>query len=188
MDALLTAFIGAGLAEWGDRTQMLVLLLAVRYGRPGPVLAGVAVAALANALISATAGVLVHGFITLRAMSLMVALALLFAGIGGLIPRKQPDMGVGWKTGPFVTTAICFFLLEFGDKTQFLTFAIAGRFDSLVLAALGATAGVVAASVPAALLGLKFEADLPVRGIRIGVAALFLLAGFIVAINALRLV
>jgi Ca2+/H+ antiporter, TMEM165/GDT1 family len=188
MDALLSAFVAAGLAEWGDRTQLLAAALAARYGRPGPVLAGIALAALANALLAAFAGTLVHDMITLRALSLMAALALLFAGVGGLIPRKAPEMGVGWKTGAFLTSAICFFLLEFGDKTQFLTFAIAGRFDSLALAASGAAAGVAAASVPAVLLGPRLARELPLKAIRIAIAILFLLAGFLTAVHALRLV
>jgi Ca2+/H+ antiporter, TMEM165/GDT1 family len=188
MDALLTTFIAALLAEWGDKTQLLVVALAARYARPGPVLAGVAVAAIANSLIAATGGVLVNDLIPLRAGTLLVAVALLFAGASGLMRRKAPEMGVGWKTGAFVTTAACFFLLEFGDKTQFLTFALAARYDSLLLAAAGASAGVVAANLPAALLAGRLGQAIPVRGLRYGAAALFLLTGFIVAVNALRLV
>lgn len=188
MEALVTAFLAAGLAEWGDRTQLLAAALAARYARPGPVLAGIAVAALANALLAAFGGTLVNDLVTLRAMSLMVALALLFAAVGNFIPRKTPDMGAGWKTGAFVTSAVCFFLLEFGDKTQFLTFAVAGRFDSLALAAAGAAAGVVASSVPAVLLGPRLSRELPVKGLRIGIGILFLLAGFVTAVHALRLV
>ncbi len=188
MDALLTSFLLAGLGEWGDKTQLLVLLLTACYGRVLPVLAGVVVGAFANALLASAAGLLVHGFITLRATSLLVAVALLYAGVAGLIGRPRPDEAPNWRTGPFLTAAICFFLVEFGDKTQFLTFAISAQFGVLVLPALGATAGVLAAAAPAALMGAKFESTLPVRAIRIGAAILFLLAAFVVAINAMRLV
>lgn len=188
MDALLTSFLLAAVGEWGDKTQLLVLLFAARYGKPLPVLAGVAAGALANALLASAGGVLVHGIITLRATSLLVAVALLYAGIAGLIGRPKPDAAPSWRTGPFLTTAICFFLTEFGDKTQFLTFAISAQYGLLVLPALGATAGVLAAAVPAALMGAQFEAALPVRIIRIAVAVLLLLAAFLIAINALRLV
>lgn len=188
MDALLTTFLAALLAEWGDKTQLLVVALAARYARPAPILAGVAIAALANSLIAGFGGALINGIITLRAISLLVAVALIFAGVGGLFRGKTPDMGSGWKTGAFVTTATCFFLLEFGDKTQFLTAAFAAQFDAAVLAAAGATAGVVVANLPAALLGDRLSAHVPLRLIRIGVAILFLLAGFIVAVNALQLV
>lgn len=188
MDALLSALVAALLAEWGDRTQLLVVALAVRYRSVTPILLGVLVGALANSMLAAAGGVLVGDMITLRAMSLLVALALLFAGVGGLIGRKTPDMGEGWKVGAFVTTAVCFFLLEFGDKTQFLTFSIAGRFDSLVLAGLGATVGVVAANIPAMVLGERLKEIVPLTAVRLTTAFLFIIIGFIVAVNALRLV
>jgi putative Ca2+/H+ antiporter (TMEM165/GDT1 family) len=188
MDALLTSFLLAALGEWGDKTQLLVLLLAARYGNVKPVLAGVAVGALANALLASAGGLLVHDFITLRAISLLVAVALVYAGVAGLIGRPQPDDAPQWPTGAFVTSAVCFFLTEFGDKTQFLTFAISAQYGLLVLPALGATAGVLAAAAPAALLGPRFETALPVRAIRIGAAILFLLAAFVIAISALRLI
>ena len=188
MDALLTTFLAAALAELGDKTQLLVIALAARYRKAGAVLAGVAVAALANNLIAAAGGVVINGMITLRAISLLVALALVFAGVAGIVRQKQPDMGSTWRTGAFLTTAGCFFLLEFGDKTQFLTAALAAQFDALGLAAAGATAGVVAANLPAALLAERTARILPLKAIRVGAAILFLLVGFIVAINALRLV
>ena len=188
MEALFTTFVGALLAECGDKTQLLVLALAIRYRRPLPILLGVCVAALANNVLAAAGGVLIHGFITLRAISLLVALALIFAGVAGLIRQKdESDMGSTWKTGPFITTAACFFLLEFGDKTQFLTAALAAQYNAFALAAAGATAGVIAASAPIVLRGDRAAEVIPLKGIRLGLALLFLLAGFIVAVNALRL-
>ena len=187
MDALLTAFIAAALAEWGDRTQLFVIVLAARFGAARPILAGLAVAALANSLIAAIGAQFVNQLITLRALSLLVALALLFAGIGGMIRRRPPDIAARWKTGAFVTAALSLFLLEFGDKTQFLTFALAARFDSVALASAGAAAGIVAANVPAVVLGERLREAAPVAPIRYAIAALFLVAGFIVAVNALEL-
>lgn len=188
MEALFTSFLAAALAEWGDKTQLLVVALALRYREPLPILAGVAVGALANALLASFGGTLIHDAITLRAISLLLAVALIFAAVSGFSSREAPDMGAEWKTGPFVTTAACFFLLEFGDKTQFLILGIAAQFDSLVLAAAGATAGVLAASAPAALLGERLPTILPMRALRLAIASLFLLTGCIVAVSALRLI
>ena len=188
MEALLTTFLAAALAEWGDKTQLLVIVMAARYGRPLPILAGVVVAALANSAIAATGGALINGMITLRAISLLVALALVFAAVSGIIGSKRPEMGAGWKTGPFLTTAACFFLLEFGDKTQFLTAALAAQFDSILLATLGATAGVLAAAMPAAVLGDGLASQAPLKAIRLGIAGGFLILGCFVAVSALRLV
>lgn len=187
MEPLLTTFIAAGLGEFGDKTQLLVVALAARYGRPGAILAGVAVAALANSLIAATGGIVIHDMITLRAIALLVALALLFAGVGSLISLRPRVSVTGWKTPAFITAAGGFFIAEFGDKTQFLTAALAAQYDSLPLAALGAAAGIVIASAPAAVLGPRLGELLPLTAMRIAAACLFLVVGFIVAVSALRL-
>lgn len=187
MDALLTAFVAAALAEWGDRTQLFMIILAARFAKPGPLLAGLAVAALANNLLAAFGGTLVNDLINARALSLLVAMALLLAGLGGLVRRKPPDMAKSWRIGAFLTAAIALFLIEFGDKTQFLTFALAGRFDSFALAAAGATAGVVAANIPAAFLGERLAREVPLQPVRYAIGALFIVTGFIIAVGALEL-
>jgi len=187
MDSLLTAFVAAALAEWGDKTQLLVAVLAARSGRPGIVLAALFVAALASSALAAVAGVYIAQTITIRALTLLVALALLFAGAAGLFRRKTPDPG-SLRLPLFVAATILLFAAELGDRTQFLTFALAGRFGSAPLAAAGATAGILAACLPALLLASHFPAKVPVRAIRYTVAALFLAAGFATAVSALRLV
>jgi Ca2+/H+ antiporter, TMEM165/GDT1 family len=188
VDALLISFLAAALGEFGDRTQLLVAFLAIRFARPLPILAGVAVGGLANALIAGAAGGYLSGTITLRAISLLVAVALVYAGATGLFEKKPLALGQDWKIGAFATSAITFFLAEFGDKTQFLTFAVAAQYDAMWRAAFGATAGILAAAAPAALLAGKFQATLPLRPIRYAASSLFLLGGLIVAINALRLI
>jgi putative Ca2+/H+ antiporter (TMEM165/GDT1 family) len=191
VDPLLIAFVASALAEVGDKTQLLVIALAARYRRPGAVLLGVAVAALANTMIAAFGGTLVNGIVTLRAISLLVAVALIYTGVASLIPQKtesDEQLGSTWKSNAFLTSAICFFLLEFGDKTQFITFGIAAQFDSLWLAAAGATAGVLAANAPAALIGDAARDRLRSRAVRLPIAFLFLLVGFVIAVNALRIV
>lgn len=188
MDALLASFVAAALGEWGDKTQLLVIALAVRYRRPAPILAGIFVAALANSLIAAFGGAIVSPLILPRAASLLVALALVFAGVAGLIrPRAYQSAGTS-RAGPFLVAAASFFVLEFGDKTQFLTFAVAAQFNAFVLAAAGATAGVMAASVPAVLLGEGLERSVPLKGVRIGLGLLFLAIGLVVGVSAARLV
>ena len=86
-----------------------------------------------------------------------------------------------------LAAAILCLAAQMGDRTQFITFALAGRFDSPALAAAGAAAGIFAASVPAALLGASFGSAVPLRAIRIGGAFLFLITGFVVAVKALQL-
>ena len=188
MDALLPAFLAAALAEIGDKTQILAALLAMRFRHaPASVLGGIALAALANSLIAGIGGGFVAGQIGFRPISLLLALALIAAGAGGLFRQKQPHVGIYDRLGPFAASATAFFILEFGDKTQFLTFALAARAQAPLLAAAGAAAGIVLASAPAVILGDRLATTLPVAPARIGIGILFTLIGIIVALGALRL-
>lgn len=188
MDALLPPLVAAFLAEWGDRTQLLAALLAARFGRARPLLVGMALAALANGLLSAFAGRMLADLINFRAITLMTAFALLFAGMGALLPQKPPTLEGSGKGGAFFSSLFAFVVLEFGDKTQFLTAALAARANSLWLPALGATTGVLLAIAPAVLIGDRLKNVLPLRTIRLGAGILFLMLGMVAAISALRLV
>jgi putative Ca2+/H+ antiporter (TMEM165/GDT1 family) len=187
LDALLPAFLAAFLAEVGDKTQLLTVLLATRFARPGQVLAGVAVAAIANSLIAGIGGTLVAGVIPFRALNLLTAVALIFAAGGALLAQKQPHVGIYDRFGPFAASAIAVFILELGDKTQFLTFAFAARSQTPLLASAGAAAGIIAASLPAVALGAKLPTSVPLRQLQVAVGILFLIVGVIVALSALRL-
>jgi putative Ca2+/H+ antiporter (TMEM165/GDT1 family) len=185
MEALLTSFVAAFLCTWGDRTQLLGAMLAAGTKKPGQVLAGLILAVLASNVVAAFAGIWIAGTITIRAMTLLTALALLFAGISGFIPRKQKPESAARL--PLLATFILCLAAEMGDRIQFLTFAFAGRFASAPLAAAGATAGMIAACVPAIMLGDRLQSTIPVRGIRWAVAGVMLITGFIVAVKALQL-
>jgi putative Ca2+/H+ antiporter (TMEM165/GDT1 family) len=187
VDALLTSFIAAGLGEFGDRTQLFAALLAARFGRPGAILAGLALGVFVHMFLVALGAGLVNDFILPATAGLVVAVAFLFAGIGGFFARKLPgDVGSA-GTRPFWTALGGALALEFADKSQFLTFGLAAWTDQPALTAAGATAGVVAACLPAVALAGRF-AELPTKPIRIGAAILLLLAAAIVAVNALGLV
>lgn len=188
MDALLPPFVAAFLAEWGDRTQLLACLLAARFAAPRAVLAGIALAALANSLLAAFGGHLLADYINFRAITLMMALALLFAGVGALWPQRPPKLEGSGRAGAFLASLFAFGVLEFGDKTQFITATLAARADSLWLTGFAAAAGIVLASMPAVLLADRLSATIPLKALRIGVGMLFLLLGVIAAISALRIV
>lgn len=187
MDALFLSFIAAALGQWGDKTQWLIAGLAARYRRPRTVLAGAAIAAIANALIAGLAGRLIHATITPRAISLFVALALALSAVDGLVGRKPKPVAESWRTGPFATSLACVFLIGFADKGQFVTLALSAQYNAPLLVAAGAAAGMIVSSAPAAFLGESFERVVPVRAIRIGVALLFLIIAFVMAVSALRL-
>lgn len=188
MDALLPPFVAAFLAEWGDRTQLLAALLAARFGAVRPVLGAIAVAALATSLLSALAGSMLADLINFRAITLMTALSLLFAGVGALLPQRPAKLESRGAGGAFFASLFAFAVLEFGDKTQFLTATLAARADSLWLPAFGAAMGILLAMVPAVVMGDGLASRLPLRAIRRSSGVLFLLLGAIAAISALRLV
>src|SRR4051812_7055496 len=151
MPALLASFVAAFLCAWGDKTQLLAAMLAEGTKTPGRILAGASLAALASNFVAAFAGIWIAATINIRAMTLLTALALLFAGLSGIIPRRQkPEAVPRW---PIVATFILCLAAEMGDRIQFLTFAFAGRFASAPLAAAGATAGTILACIPAVMLG-----------------------------------
>jgi len=186
MEALVTAFVAALIAGWTDRTQGVVAMLAETVRRPLLILAGLILALAASNIVAALAGAWIAETINVRTQTLLLALALLLAGGSGLFRRKAPKPAT--LRLPLLTTFILVLATELGDRTQFLTFALAGRFDSAPLAAAGATAGTLAACLPALILGETLHEAVPMRLLRYLGAALFLLAGFIAAVNALQLV
>jgi len=187
MDALVPLFVIAALAEIGDRTQLLGLLLGRRFASKGAVLAGIALATILNMAIGAAAGAAIGQVVSHRAIQLFTGLALFLAGTGGLLRVKKPDSVEGWRLGAFLSSALAFFILELGDKTQFITAAISAGSGAPVFAAIGAAAGVTLASAPAVLLADRWPMGLPIRAIRLGVGLLLMLAGLVLAIRALEL-
>lgn len=185
MDVLVISFVAALLAAWSDKTQLVTAMLAERTQRPLLVLAGLFLALAASNIVAAIAGIYVGHLINPRAATLLTALALLFAGASGLIRRRSPKPAT--MRLPLLTAFILCLAAEMGDRTQFLTFALAGRFDSAPFAAAGATAGALAACLPAFVLGERLQTATPFRVLRYVGAALFLVTGFVVAVQALRL-
>ena len=187
MDALVASFVAAFLSGWGDKTQLLAALLVGRTNRPGILLLSLLAALLAGHLFAAFAGAALVGMMPIRAAGLLLALALLFAGLAGLVRRRAPSAGS--LTLPLLVAATIMLLAaQIGDRAPFITFALAARFDAPLLAAAGGTAGALAACLPALALGGEFEAKVPLRAIQLGIAALLLVAGVAVAVSALALV
>lgn len=188
MDALLTSFVAAALAAFGDKAQLLVAALAARHRRPLPILAALLAAAAISSGIAAVAGTFVHDMITLRAIALMVALSFITAGVGGLASAGAPTIQEPSHIPLFPIATVCLLAAEVGGKSQFTTFALAAHYDAAWLTAVGATAGIFAVGLPAAILGDRLVRRLPIKLIRYLIAGLFLVAGAVTAVNALRLV
>ena len=179
MEAFLVSLGAVAIAEIGDKTQLLALLLALRFRAPLAVIAGIFAATVANHALAAWAGTLVAAWLTPQFLAWVLGLSFLAMGLWTLVPDEPPsgDEAVS-RFGPFLATAIAFFLVEMGDKTQLATVALGARYETLVLVALGTTFGMMAANVPVVLFGEAAAKRVPLRFVRFTAAALFIVLGF----------
>ena len=175
LEALLVSTVSVALAEIGDKTQLLALVLAARFRKPWPIIAGILLATLLNHGIAGALGAWVSTLLSPETLRWIVAGAFIAMGLWILVPDKEDDAAAKYRYGAFLTTLIAFFLVEIGDKTQIATVVLAANYDSLALVVLGTTIGMMAANVPVVLAG-HFAADrLPLKLIH-GIAALVFIA------------
>ena len=185
MEAFLTSTGIVAIAEIGDKTQLLAILLASKFRRPWAICAGIFAATVLNHLLAASFGTLVAAWIGPEVMRWVLGISFIAMGAWVLIPDKMDDDEAGTdkrRFGAFLTTTIAFFLVEMGDKTQIATVALGARFDNLYLVTLGTTCGMMLANVPAVFLGEAATRVVPLNIVRMVAAAIF------VAIGAVTLV
>lgn len=184
MDAFLTSASLVAVAEIGDKTQLLSFVLAARLRRPWPIVAGILAATIANHTLAASLGAWLAHLVGPPTMLWVTGLLFIGFGLWTLHPDALDDDPKIHRAGAFVTTLIAFFLAEMGDKTQLATAALAARFDTTLPVVLGTTLGMMLADVPAVIIGEKLAARLPLRPIRLGAAALFMLTGVVTFFGA----
>jgi putative Ca2+/H+ antiporter (TMEM165/GDT1 family) len=178
MEAFLVSAGLVAIAEIGDKTQLLAMLLATRYRRPAPIILGIFAATLANHAIAASIGVAVAAWLGPDAMRWIVGGLFIAMAGWALIPDKQ-DEGpkAGGTLGAFLATTVAFFLVEMGDKTQVATVALAARFQNVAIVTAGTTVGMLLANVPAVLCGDVLARRIPLKLVRICAALSFVLLG-----------
>ncbi len=187
MEAFLISTGVVALAEIGDKTQLLALVLAARFRRPVPIVLGILVATLVNHAIAGAAGAWLAAAIGPTALRWILGLSFLAMAAWTLIPDRLDD-GDGAspatpRFGVFGTTLVAFFLLEMGDKTQIATVALAARYASLAAVVAGTTLGMMLANVPAVLLGEAAANRLPMQLVHRVAAAIFLALGVTVLLG-----
>lgn len=182
MDALLISTLTVALAEIGDKTQLLALLLAARYRKPWPIISGILAATLVNHALSAWAGAWVAGLLPPELVRWAVAICFLAVAVWALVPDKLEADEVRQPTyGAFLATLVAFFLVEIGDKTQVATIVLAARYAPLWQVITGTTVGMLLANAPIVLLGARFAHRLPLKAARWTAALVFALIGLWVA-------
>ena len=168
------------IGEIGDKTQLLALLLAVRFRRPAPILFGILVATLANHALAGFVGGWVRMQLSAETLRWVVGLSFLGIAAWALVPDTLDDDEApepADKYGIFFLTVVTFFLAEIGDKTQLATMALAARFDSLIAVVAGTTLGMMIADAPAVLFAEKLTKRVPLTLVRTVAAILFALLG-----------
>ena len=175
------------LAEIGDKTQLLALVLAARYRRPVPIVLGILVATLANHALAGAAGAWVAGALGPVTLRWILGLSFLAMAAWTLIPDRLDGAGgappAAPRFGVFGATLVAFFLIEMGDKTQVATVALAARYPSLAAVVAGTTLGMMLANVPAVLLGEAAANRLPMRAVHRIAAAIFVALGVTVLLG-----
>lgn len=187
LEAFLIATGLVALAEIGDKTQLLSLLLVARYGRPLPIVLGIAAATLVNHAIAGIAGNALAGAVSPEVLRWLVGIAFLAMALWALKPDRMTDRGddrprSAW--GVFTLTTAAFFVAEIGDKTQLATVALAARFEgALIAVVVGTTLGMLVANVPVVYAGKWLMAKIPLVWIRRAAALAFAALGILVLLS-----
>ncbi len=181
-------FISTGivaLAEIGDKTQLLAIVLAARFRRPVPIILGILAATLLNHFIAGAIGVWVSSLIGPNALRWTLGISFIAMAAWMLVPDKyeDPNQQSHTQLGVFATTLIAFFFLEIGDKTQIATIALAAKYTALTSVVLGTTLGMMIANIPAVLLGDIAATKLNLRLVHAIAAVVFLLLGVFILLG-----
>ena len=165
MEAFLTSTFIVALAEMGDKTQLLALILAARFRKPWPIVAGIFFATIVNHALAGAVGAWVSAMLGPQLLRWVLAASFLAMAAWMLVPdQMEDDEAEGApRWGVFGTTLLAFFLAEMGDKTQIATVMLAARFQDFVWVVLGTTLGMMLANAPVVWLGERMTRRIPIR-------------------------
>lgn len=181
MEAFLVSTGIVALAEMGDKTQLLALILAARFKKPWPIVAGILVATLVNHALAGAAGAWVTTLIGPQMLRWILGASFLAMAAWMLVPDKldADEDGKPPRYGVFFTTVLVFFLAEMGDKTQIATVMLAARYEAIVSVVAGTTLGMMLANAPVVWLGERVTRLVPLRAVHIVSAIIFAALGLL---------
>jgi putative Ca2+/H+ antiporter (TMEM165/GDT1 family) len=167
------------LAEMGDKTQLLAFLLAARFKRPVPIIAGIFLATIVNHGLAGALGAWIITTMSPQTMRWVLGISFLAMAAWTLIPDKIEDeeSSIATRFGVLGATLITFFLAEMGDKTQVATVAMAAHYQDAWKVVAGTTLGMMMADVPAVFLGDKLSAKLSLKWVHAAAALVFAALG-----------
>ena len=165
MEAFLVSTGIVALAEMGDKTQLLALILAARFRQPWPIVWGILVATVANHALAGAAGAWVTTVLGPDVLRWVLGASFIAMALWMLIPDKMEDdaHAAAPRFGVFGTTVVAFFLAEMGDKTQVATVMLAAKFHAYYWVILGTTLGMMLANAPVVWLGERMTRLVPLR-------------------------
>ena len=180
IDAFLVSTGIVALAEMGDKTQLLALLLAARFRKPWPIVAGIFVATVANHALAGAAGAWVTTVLGPDVLRWVLGVSFIAMAAWMLIPDKADDLATddAPRFGVFGTTVVVFFLAEMGDKTQIATVMLAARYNPYWVV-VGSTLGMMLANAPAVWFGEKITRLVPMRVVHVVSALVFAVLGVV---------
>ena len=186
MESLLISCGVVALAEIGDKTQLLALILAARFKKPTPIILGILAATIANHGLAGAVGAWISATVSPDILRWILSLSFIGMAIWTMIPNKieEEETQIATKFGVFSATLITFFLAEMGDKTQVATVALAAHYAVPLLVVLGTTLGMLIADVPAVFVGDKLANKIPMRVVHSIAAAIFAILGLATLIGA----
>jgi putative Ca2+/H+ antiporter (TMEM165/GDT1 family) len=189
MEAFLVSTGVVALAEIGDKTQLLAVVLAARFRRPVPIILGILVATLLNHAAAGALGVWISSLVGPAGMRWALGVSFIVMAVWILIPDKYEEENQAQsRLGVFGATLIAFFLLEIGDKTQIATIALAAKYNALPAVVLGTTLGMMLANVPAVYLGEIAAKKLNMRLVHTIAALIFLVLGTLILVGYAKVV
>ncbi len=179
MEALLISTGVVALAEIGDKTQLLAFILAARFKKPLPIIAGILCATLVNHGLAGALGAWITSVVSPGAMRWILGLSFIGMAIWTLIPDRieEEETQVAKHLGVFGATLVTFFLAEMGDKTQIATVALAAHYAAPLMVVIGTTLGMLVADVPAVFVGNRFAAKIPMKLVHSIAAGIFAVMG-----------
>jgi putative Ca2+/H+ antiporter (TMEM165/GDT1 family) len=186
LSIIATSTAIVALAEIGDKTMLLAMLLAARFRQPVQVIAGICVATLANHALAAWAGAALADWLAGPWFQIAVGAGFLAMAAWVLVPDRMDEAPAASGQQAFVATVLAFFLVEIGDKTQVATIALGARFQDVTAVAIGTTLGMMLVNVPAVLVGERALGWVPLGWVRAGAALLFGALGAALLWAALR--
>ncbi len=179
MEAFLISTGIVALAEMGDKTQLLSLVLAARFRKPWPIVLGILVATLANHALAGAVGSWVTTLLGPTVLRWVLGLSFIAMAVWMLIPDKLDDEegDAAPRMGVFMTTLVAFFLAEMGDKTQIATVMLAAQYNAWAWVVAGTTLGMMLANAPVVWLGDAITKRVPIRLVHIVSAVIFAVLG-----------